>query len=277
MTDPITLAVQNKKTSPTAPSVVKGFTNAELEAAIQKSYAANPDSTFGPSREVDYSLAMGPFGPDSGGAPAEPSEMTINWRTWLEDWGFPSDVINTLDRMARQYTPSQNELFAKEAIMYLRGTDWHKNTFVGFAEGYKSGLFADEKGYRMYTQGANDLAQRYYGRGISTPELLDNFKAGFNLDRYGRELDAGAFVNANRNDFQYLGGAFGEGRFSEDDLLSMGREKAGIGNALGQGLLNKVQQAQQRLARIFQGTLATGDMAKPQTSAAGTTLSDVGR
>lgn len=257
-----------------APSGVPGFTNKQLREALEKSKKENPDSTFGASPSVDYGFGVNPSPP--GGSEKEQPLLAINWKSWLEDWGFPSEVVNKLDSMARQYTPAQAELFARDAIMYLRGTDWHKQTFAGFAEGYKSGLFTDERQYRAYVQNANDLYQRFYKRNISTDELVSTFSKGYNPQRLANELEAVAYANANRNELQYLSGNFGEGRLDEEGLLSIGRQQAGISNALGTDLLNRVGQAQSRLRRIFEGTLATGTL-RGTSVATGTNLSDIGR
>lgn len=233
------------------------------------------------------SAAPKPGDPTPTGPDASPNAgiMAIDWRSWLTDWGFPSDLISTLDGMARRYTPAQAELFARDAILFLRGTEWHKKTFVGFAEGFNKGLFTDERGYRMYVNAANDSYKRYMGRDITTPELIGAFGSSWSPERVERELEAGAFVNANRNDLQYLGRNFGEGGaegFSEDQLKAYGQQSVGIGNALGAGLVSKVAQAQQRLRRIFEGTLATpslgvGPVGRISQAGSGSTLSDVGR
>lgn len=252
------------------PSVVAGYTNDELAAALAASHAANPNSAgLGPAPGVDYT---------AGTPTANSSELALDWRSWLTDWGFPSDVIAKLDAMARQYTPAQADLFTRDAILYLRGTDWHKTTFVGFAEGFKSGLFVDEKGYRMYVQGANDLYNRNHGRNITTEELLANFGAGFDLNRLGGELDSAAWVKANRGDLQYAQGAFGEGaQFDEKELDALGDQRVGINNALGADLMVKVEKAQQRLRKIFEGTLAQSPMVPTSSASSGKTLADVGR
>jgi hypothetical protein len=208
--------------------------------------------------------------------------MAIDWRSWLTDWGFPTDVVNTLDSMARRYTPAQADLFARDAILYLRGTDWHKQTFVGFADAYKTGLVQDERQYRDYVTRANDLYKRYHGRDITSNELVSAFTSGYNPTRVEQELEGQAYVNANRNELQYLSGNFGEGRLSEDELTYLGRQQAGVGNALGQGLLLKVGQAQARLRRIFEGTLATSATSGPDgrvrvSGLSGITGNDIGR
>lgn len=223
-----------------------------------------------------------PGDPTPTGASAPIAEMAINWRSWLTDWGFPADVITALDGMARRYTPAQADLFSRDAILYLRGTEWHKKTFVGFSEGFNKGLFTDEKGYRMYVNSANDSYKRYMGRDITTNEMLAAFGSSWDPTRVDKELEAGAFVNANRNDLQYLSGFSGEGQLSEDQLKSYGQQQVGIGNTLGAGLQTKVAKAQERLRRIFEGTLATpslGMNSGGQLSAPGLGVStgDIGR
>lgn len=203
----------------------------------------------------------------------------IDWRSWLTDWGFDADLIALLDALARKYTPEQSAAFTADALRVIRGHPWHQKMFPGYAAGFAKGLFEDEKGYRMWVNAANDSYRRYHGRDMTTAEMLEAFNSGWNENRLDLELQAGAWSNANRADLNYEMGAFdADGMMSEGDIKALGQQQVGIGNALGAGLQNKVAKAQQRLKRIFEGSLAVGNVPqKTSDSGAGTTLADVGR
>lgn len=204
----------------------------------------------------------------------------IDWRSWLTDWGFDADLIALLDALARKYTPEQSAAFTADALRVIRGHPWHQKMFPGYAAGFAKGLFEDEKGYRMWVNAANDSYRRYHGRDMTTAEMLEAFNSGWKADRLDAELSAGAWATANMGDLQYETGAFGDGgMMSEADIRQLGRQEKGIGNALGEGLQVKVAKAQQRLARIFQGSLGVNPNMKlgENVPGAGTTLADVGR
>lgn len=192
-------------------------------------------------------------------------------------------MINTLDAMAKKYAASQADFFVRDAILYLRGTDWHKKMFPGFSEGFRSGVIQNERDYRLYLNSVNDAYKRFFTRDITGEELKHAFTRGWRPERVEGELTAGAFVQANRGDIQYLLGAFDEGQQGEEGLLSLGRQQVGIGSALGQDLLRRVALAQLRLRRVFEGTLATpalgiedGRLTAPSL-ARGTLTPDIGR
>lgn len=187
-------------------------------------------------------------------------EPVIDWRSWLEDWGFDSQIIERLDGMSRRYDAAHSDMFVRDAVAYLRSTEWHKNMFVGFTEAVKSGLLTDERQYRQYVNGVNDAYKRYLGRDISSQELVESFRQAFDPQRVEGELQAGAYVKANRGDINYLFGAFDQGELSDDQLKSYGRQQVGIGNVQGQDLLSRVAKAQERLRRVFEGTLGTGSL-----------------
>lgn len=205
----------------------------------------------------DY--AQPPAATDTGTTNGTGQTPTVDWRRWLEDWGFPPEVVNELDRIFR--TDPDTARAAANALAYVRGTDWYRQTFPGIDNARRVGLIRDERDYerdyRAYVNEVNQLYRQQYGRDVTNDEIVRYLGEGVNLDIIGRRLAGEAYIGANRGDLQYLAGAFGEGRLSEEQLTALGRQQAGLGSLLGADLLRRIGMAEQRLRRVFEGQLAS--------------------
>ena len=191
-----------------------------------------------------------------GGGDHTPS---INWDQFIAGmFGYlnlPQDVINELVRIFRMGVPVDQAVVL--ALGYIRGTDWYKGTFPGIQQGINAGLFQDERGYRAYVNQIGVATQQYLGRAATSGEITSAITGGLSPDIVGRQLEGGAYIKAYGGEIQYLSGAFGEGRLSEGDLTSLGRQQAGLGSNVGAILQARVEKASARMRRIFEGTLAT--------------------
>ncbi len=154
--------------------------------------------------------------------------------------------------------PTQAQLLGEQ---YLHTTDWFKNTFPGYDQGLKAGLFTDTTGYRGYVNQLNSATQQYLGRAVSTGEVTQALGAGDNPSLYANRLQGNALATTLAPEAQYEAGAFtAEGRLSQPELQAYGQEKAGVDTPLGQAITQRLQQAQQRMATLFQGALATPNL-----------------
>ena len=141
---------------------------------------------------------------------------------------------------------------------YLRGTTWFQNTFPGFNQGLTAGLFTDETGYRSYVNELNQSTQQYLGRAVTSNEVVTALGQGRSSQMYANYLQGAAYTQTLAPEAQYEAGAFtAEGRLSQADLTAYGNEKAGIDTAQGQAITQRLQLANQKMQKIFQGTLAT--------------------
>jgi hypothetical protein len=105
----------------------------------------------------------------------------------------------------------------------------------------------------------NQVAPIYgqYGAGLSREMLEANYKNGISADTVGKQLQGGAFINANRGDIQQLAGAFNDsGQLSDAQLKAYGEEQSGLDSTLGAQVQTGLQKAQQRLQGLLQGNLA---------------------
>jgi len=212
---------------------------------------------------------------------------------WLGISGLPQDLINAVDAIFRDGAPNPSE----RALAYLRTTPWHEQKYPGFWSGSAGGLFSSEAEYMNWLGGINAAYRRFNGRDVNSQELWYYAAAGWGAGEIGQRLEFGAgfkemyrrhygrdatqaeidayygsggnldtlskiylgeeVVGAERGDVQYLSGAFGEGRLSEEQLTAYGQQKAGLNSALGGQILDKVGKAIQKVNRVFQGEAAT--------------------
>lgn len=103
----------------------------------------------------------------------------------------------------------------------------------------------------------NAVARQYTGANIDRGVLENLYDTGVSPSTYANQQQGAAYVNANRGDIQQTSGAFGTGLLTEDQLKSLGEETAGIDTSQGQSLATQFQKAQQRMAGVFKGVLAT--------------------
>lgn len=191
----------------------------------------------------------------NGGAGTGADSSDAWMKAFFGQYNLPADVQAQLASLLKQYAadPATGVALAQQ---YLRTTDWYQTTFPGFSQGVAAGLFTDETGYRNYLNQVNQSYNNYLGRHVSGDEVRAYLTQGVDPTTVGKYLQGDAYVAANRNDLQYLAGNFGDGRLSDQDLQSYGREQSGIDTASGQKLQAAIGRAQQRLTSIFGGSLA---------------------
>jgi hypothetical protein len=195
----------------------------------------------------------------------------LDWADWLTNWGFPPDVVDELTKIFQ--AESDPSVAQARALAYIRGTDWYAQTFPGIQDAEKLGLVNDEAGYRALLNDQNQIYRQHFGRDITTAEFAANLKSGISTAQLDAHFSGQEYIAATQGQLQFEQGAFGGGQgvLSDRELSAYGDLKYGINNPLGQVVNQKVQQAQARLAKVFQGTLATpslsilntGNMAVP--------------
>lgn len=192
-----------------------------------------------------------PWGP--GSDPAQPqSSPAADYSNFLGVYGLPVDVQNKVAQIFGN-TPDVSQATAL-AMAYVRGTTWYAQTYPGIQEGIAKGVISNEADYRNYLNNVNNLTKQYYNRDVSGAEIAGYLKSGYDASYVGKIYGGDAFVNANRNNIQYLSGAFGDtGQLTGDQLTALGRENSGIDTVLGQKLQNALQITQQRFQKVFQG------------------------
>ena len=168
--------------------------------------------------------------------------------------GIP-DLPPEIEAVVAQILANDPENGAATALAYIRGTAWYKATYFGIAGGIKSGVISNEADYRSYVSQARNAFQRYYGRPPTQQEIASFLAAGYSpgmVEQIGQGHSAAV---ANTPDWQYLFGAFDQGRLSTPELEALGQQTTGLGNTKGAGLQNRLQQAAAKMQRIFEGTL----------------------
>lgn len=185
------------------------------------------------------------------------STLANDWyKAFFAQYGVPADVQAQLISLLTKYA-SDPSIAQTLATQYLRSTPWYQTTFPGFSEGVNNGVFTDETGYRAYLNAINSIYNQYLGRHVSGDEVTALLKEGAAPSLVANRFQGQAWVQANSPEVQYLGGAFGNGRLTPDQLTALGNENAGIDTAQGQIQQKMLQKAQQVLQKIQTGTLAT--------------------
>ena len=199
----------------------------------------------------------GDGGGGGGGTTAKPTGPPVDWATvYWGSLGLTPDLINQINKIFGLY-PDQSIAF-QVAQQYLRGTDWYSQTFPGIAYGIRNGLFTDETGYRAYVNDVNQLYRQYQDRDVTGDEVALWLSQGRNTAQLGRAFQGHAIAQAEAPDRQYEAGAFTpEGHLSQIDLEAYGQQQAGNTSPLGMQIAQRLQQAHDRVSKIFQGTLAT--------------------
>lgn len=196
----------------------------------------------------------------------------VDWSSFIDIFGLPPDVMAEVNRIF-QSTPDVNQATAR-AMAYIRGTGWYATTFPGINEARARGIVQDERDYRRRLNDANTLYKQYLGRDMTTAEFVSDLGEGISLDVVGRRFEGAAYIKANRGDIQYAAGnfGFGQGQLSEEELKMFGRQQAGLGSDLGASLAKRVQDAYNRVRRVFEGTLATPSVGMGREGVTGTSL-----
>lgn len=148
----------------------------------------------------------------------------------------------------------------QKAIAYLRGTDWHKEKYAGFASGVVNGLWSTEADYGAWKSQVSDSYRRYYGRPPDANELMTFAQSGYGANTVEQIGQGHAWAQANAPDIQYLSGAFGEGQLDQTSLQSLGEQQVGRQSDLGSRLQAALDRTKQKMDRIFQGSLASPSM-----------------
>lgn len=209
--------------------------------------------------------SSGGGGGSTGGSTA-PAPPPVDWSSLLGIYGLPSDVQAKINAIFSN-TSDVNQATAL-AMAYVRGTNWYAQTYPGIQEGIARGVVSNEADYRAYVNQLQILNHQYYNTDITSQQIADYLKAGYSVGHVGQLFQGHAYATANKNDLNYLTGAFGNGQLSDNDLETLGQETAGLDSAMGQKIQSLVQKATQRMQTVFSGTLAT-----PSLSIGGSGLS----
>lgn len=110
------------------------------------------------------------------------------------------------------------------------------------------------------------VIRQYENRNITSDEVQGFVNEGTSAQLLGQQYQARGIAVAQGEDFNRVLGSFGEDHNTIDQsgLKALSEQQAGIDTILGRSLQKKLEQAQQRLAGAFQGTIA-----KPSLSIVG--------
>lgn len=212
-------------------------------------------------------------GSGSGGTtPSKTGLPDLDWASaFFGSLGLPADVAAKINEIFSQYNDTASASAA--ALAYIRGTPWYDQTFPGIKDAMMKGIVSNEGEYRSLLNQQNQLYRQYLGRDISGGEYASNLGEGANLNTIGGRLQGAALANTYGNDWRYKLGAFGDanGGPSPEDLKALGEEQAGLDSPLGQVIKQRLDMAQQRFQKIFEGSLA-----RPSLSLASGRLSSPG-
>lgn len=246
---------------------------ADLDPAIRTAILAKAGQITGSSGAAGGGGDGGGGGGDTKQPPALPP---LDWRAYLGNWGFDESDINELDKIFKTYTDANQATAA--GLAYIRGTQWYAKTFAGIGAGIKAGLFNDEAGYRAYVNDLNQVYSRFYNRSVTTNEVQDFLNKGTNPNAVNAHLTGQAALQAQLPDVQYALGAFdSQGQATNSELSAYGDQLGGLGNLIGPQLQARLDKAKQRMATIFQGTLASPSLSlvggRPVATSSGADIS----
>jgi hypothetical protein len=224
-----------------------------------------------------YGAAAPTSGPNAGGTPSTtPSgaPATDFAGAYFGGMGLPPDVVDKVNSIFKQYI-DQPDLAVQLARQYIHTTPWFSQTFPGYFEGVRTGLFGDEAGYRSYVSQANTYTMQYFNRAITIPEVESAMTQGWTPEYLGRTYESTALVAAQGEDWMYTLGAFGDtppsgaqgypNASNPDErgqlAQSLGRQQAGLPSEMGERLQTALDKAKQRMAAIFGGQTATPNTA----------------
>lgn len=195
------------------------------------------------------------FGPAGGGGGG--GAPTPDWSSsFFGGFGLPPDVVAQVNKIFAQY--SDVNAAAAAALAYIRGTPWYAQTYPGIAEGIQKGVVSNEADYRNLLNQQSQLYTQYLGRAITGGEFAANLHEGVPLSTIGGRLQGAALVGTYGNDWRYTLGAFDQaGQPTSAETKALGEETAGLDSPLGQQVKRRLDLANQRLATVFRGSLAT--------------------
>lgn len=245
--------------------------NSNLKVTVNSSGAVVPYSSAGSALRagIDTGGATNTVYPDgttsattssSGGGGTASTSTTpdlgsTDWSSMLGIYGLPSDVQNKVNQIFAS-TSDVNQATAL-AMAYIRGTNWYAQTYPGIQEGIARGVISNESDYRSYVNQLQQMNKQFYGTDITSQQIADYLKAGYSVGHVQNLFRGHAYATANKDNLDYLLGAFGNGQLSNSDLETLGQQQAGLDSAMGLKLQNLVQRAQARMQKVFNGSLAT--------------------
>ncbi|MHB8742566.1 MAG: hypothetical protein ACYC9L_05510 [Sulfuricaulis sp.] len=198
-----------------------------------------------------------PGGGDTTGTGAATKGPPVDWSAvYWGGLGLPTDVVSQINKIFSQYP----DVTVAQALaqQYLRGTPWYQTTFPGIQYGIRNGLFTDETGYRRYVTELNQHYQAYTNQPVTGTDVASWLQQGKDSTYVGNYFKGNAIAQTEAPDLNYESGAFTpQGQLTSAERQAYGQEKAGIDTPLGQQILQRMQQADQRLAGVFRGSLAT--------------------
>lgn len=171
--------------------------------------------------------------------------------------GLPKDVVEQVNKLFTQY--SDVNAASAAALGYIRGTSWYATTYPGIAEGIQKGLVSNEADYRNLLNQQSQVYKQYLGRDVTSAEFASNLGEGVPLSTVGGRLQGAALAGTYGNDWRYKLGAFDTAP-TDAEVTALGQEGAGLDSALGQQVKKRLDLAQQRLAGVFSGSLATPNL-----------------
>lgn len=275
-------AQQAKKTS-VGSSVGSGLASVgasigKAVAAVAPPTAAAPPASSNPPQGEPKGDPGGASAGDPGSNPFtrpiaayDPNQAT----SFLQQFGInDAEVQNVIDQVFRSGgSPDQ-------ALAALRGTKWYANNYQGIFEGIAKGVVSNEADYRNMLNQTNQLYQRYYGKQVDAGTFANYLKNGTDIGTIGRHLSGESAYNAAAPTLDYQLGAFDPaGALTATEQQAYGDQLGGLQNPLGDKIALRVQQAQQRIAKVFEGSLASPGLTSSNGRLASTTTatnSDIG-
>jgi hypothetical protein len=181
-----------------------------------------------------------------------------DWSSYLGLYGLPADVQKELNAIF-QRTPDVTQA-TQLALAYVRGTAWYGMTYPGIQEAIAKGIVRNEADYRAQFNDWDQMTRQWTNRPLASNEFADYLKEGVSRDTVAKRYEGAALANTYGNDWRYYSGAFGTGRMSDAQTGTLGQQEAGLGSSEGIGLQKMIQDARTKLARAFDGVLATGPL-----------------
>lgn len=228
---------------------------ADDKARIIADFNNGQAGAFGPT--VTPSPGQLPQQPSNngGGGSGDPKLPPLDWAaSFFASLGLPPDVVGQVNQIFAQY--SDVNAASAAALGYIRGTPWYTQTFPGIQAAIQKGLVSNEADYRSLLNQQTQIYKQYLGRDITSSEFAANLGEGAPLATIGGRLQGAALAGTYGNDWRYTLGAFDTAPTGAE-VTALGQESAGLDSVLGQQVKRRLDLAQQRLAGVFKGTLAT--------------------
>lgn len=258
-----------------APKAQPNFWNAiannvaAVAAAAPTSGGGGSTTASDPSAPPNPGDFTGPASGIPGGSAVPPSYYydPTQATSFLQQFGIDDkEVQNVIDQVFR--TGGSPE----QALAALRGTKWYANNYQGIFEGIAKGIVSNEADYRNMLNQTNQLYQRYYGKQIDAGTFANYLKTGTDIGTISRHLSGESAYNAAAPTLDYQLGAFDPaGALTATEQQAYGDQLGGLQNPLGDKIALRVQQAQQRIAKVFQGSLASPGLTTSNGRLAATT------